>query len=151
MESKLALAWFGAVTLGVLLTLQVGVNGLLQKSLGHPLTAGLASFAIGGTALLLLCLMIGTPLPFLTSPIASVPWYAWTGGLMGAVYVTGSIELKQRLGAAVLVGLVVAGQFIASVVIDHYGWLGFPKQPLTTERVIGVALLLAGAIIICRR
>ena len=51
---------------------------------------------------------------------------------------------------AALVGLVVAGQLVASLVLDHFGWLGFPQHTLSVPRAIGALLILAGVLLVRR-
>jgi transporter family-2 protein len=77
--------------------------------------------------------------------VSGAPWWAWTGGLLGVVFVLVSLGLVNRLGAAFLFALVVVGQMLASLVIDHYGLLGVTEHPITPIRLLGVALLLGGA------
>jgi transporter family-2 protein len=77
------------------------------------------------------------------------PWWIWVGGLLGAFYVLGSIVTAPKLGAATLVALILAGQAIASLLVDHFGWVGFEPHPITGVRVVGV-LLLAGGVALVR-
>jgi transporter family-2 protein len=80
--------------------------------------------------------------------LGDAPWGVWIGGLLGAFYVAGSIYAAPKLGAALLIAAVVAGQTIASVVIDQYGWVGFREQHITAGRVVGVALVAAGVTLV---
>jgi bacterial/archaeal transporter family-2 protein len=63
--------------------------------------------------------------------------------------VLGSIVTAPKLGAATLVALILAGQAIASLLVDHFGWVGFEEHPITAVRVVGV-LLLAGGVALIR-
>lgn len=72
-------------------------------------------------------------------------WWAWIGGFCAAVYLTASLVLVPRLGTSVTIVLTVAGQQLASALIDHFGWLGMPKRPVSVARGAGVVLLAAGA------
>ena len=79
------------------------------------------------------------------------PWYAWpAGGVLGVTYLTGNILLAPKLGAGTLVGLVVAGQLIFSVLLDHFGWLGFAQHPAGVARLAGCSLMIAGVFLIFR-
>jgi transporter family-2 protein len=82
--------------------------------------------------------------------LAGAPARAWFGGLLGAFYVASSVIVGPRLGAAALLALTVFGQLVASLVVDNYGWLGFPQQPLTLTRLVGAVLLLAGVVLTVR-
>jgi bacterial/archaeal transporter family-2 protein len=64
--------------------------------------------------------------------------------------VLGSIIAGPKIGALALVGILLAGQLIASVLIDHYGWMGFPIQKMNAVRLVGVLLLVGGFLLIRR-
>ena len=89
------------------------------------------------------------PWPSLTK-LWQAPWWIWTGGVLGASYLWFAILLAPRLGATLLVGLIVGGQLIASLLLDHYGLLGFHHHPFSLWRAFGVTLLIAGVILIRR-
>jgi bacterial/archaeal transporter family-2 protein len=80
--------------------------------------------------------------------LPSVPWWGWLGGLCGATYVTSVFLLIPEIGVAPTIGLTVAGQQIASVLVDRYGLLRLPKRPISRIRTTGVAALLAGVALI---
>jgi transporter family-2 protein len=132
---------------GALLSVQIAANRKLGASLGGDfgdmLWSAATSFTIGLVALLACCLALGKPL-HAAAATERAPWWAWTGGLMGAFYVAATIVLLPRLGALALVGLVVGGQVLASLCIDHFGLLGVEQHPLSVMRLAGAALLVVG-------
>ena len=136
-----------AFVVGIGLSLQVGVNAQLSEWIGDPIRASLVSFAVGTLALGLASLVVAKPWPALAH-LGQAPWWVWTGGVLGAVYVASSVVAAPRLGAAVLVALVVAGQSLASVVLDHFGWVGFPEHAVTPGRIVGVILLVVGVVLV---
>jgi transporter family-2 protein len=136
-----------AVFAGALLPVQAGVNAQLRVALGHPVTATLVSFLIGSVALGLVALAGRIPLS-LGPGLARVPWWHWTGGLLGAVYVALIILLAPRLGAAALIAAVVAGQMLASLALDHWALVGFPLDPLSPQRVLGALLVIGGVALV---
>jgi len=138
-----------ALGVGMLLPLQAGVNSQLRLWVAHPLIAALISFSVGTITLLLASLLFRVDF-VANSRLASAPWWVWTGGLFGANYVLLAILLAPRIGAATLVGLTVTGQMISSVILDHYGLIGFPVHPASVGRIIGASLLLLGVILIHR-
>jgi transporter family-2 protein len=79
-----------------------------------------------------------------------MPWWAWFGGTMGAVYVTAATVLAPRLGAANLTALVVAGQLCATLALDHFGLVGFPVHHVNPARIAGAGLLFVGALLVLR-
>jgi len=138
-----------AFAAGVVLVVQVGVNATLRAGLGSPVAAALLSFLVGSLALALLLLASG-PWPGRRQLLAGPAW-AWAGGVLGAFYVVSTIVLGPRLGAAALLALVILGQLLSSLVVDHYGWLGFPEHPMTLTRLVGALLLFGGALLIVHR
>jgi transporter family-2 protein len=142
--------WFqllAALLLGVALSIQVGVNAELRAGLGHPVLAATVSFLIGTLGLLLVTVAIRPALPGATQ-LVRVPWWQWTGGLLGALYVISAIVLAPKLGAAAMLAAIVAGQMAASLLLDHFGLLGFPVQPVSPLRVFAVLLILAGVLLL---
>lgn len=73
------------------------------------------------------------------------------GGLLGAVYVTGVVLAAPRIGAANALAFIVGGQFIMAIIIDHYGWMQLPVNPISIYRVAGIILLLAGVYLIQKK
>ncbi len=137
-----------AVAAGAMLPVQFGINAQLAHWLESPLRAALVSFVVGTLGLLTVTLPLLRGWPPV-SRLADAPWWLWVGGLMGAFYVIGSIVAAPRLGAVTLVALILAGQAIASLVVDHFGWVGFEEQPITLLRVVGM-LVLAGGVVLVR-
>jgi transporter family-2 protein len=146
MEGLLYLLAFGA---GLVLVLQVGMNSTLRAVLDNPLAAALISFLVGTLALALYMLVTRTPWPARTQ-LAAVPAWCWYGGVFGAFYVVTSVIVGPRLGAATLLSLIVLGQLLTSLLVDHFGWVGFPQHPVTLLRLTGAVLLFAGVLLITR-
>lgn len=146
MQLLLSLFAFAA---GVVLPVQVGVNATLRGPLGNPVMAALTSFLVGSLGLAVFLVLTRASLPARTA-LAMVPPWAWLGGLLGAFYVSTTIIVGPRLGAATLLSLSVLGQLVASLVIDHYGWLGFPTHPISSVRLAGALLVFGGVLLTVR-
>lgn len=142
--------WGLAFAAGVVLIVQVGVNATLRRSLGTPVAAALMSFLVGSLALILFLWLSRAPWPN-RAQLTAPPLWAWCGGLLGAFYVVATIVVGPRVGAAALLALVVLGQLLTSLLVDHYGWLGFPQHTLTPLRLLGAALLFGGVFLIVQR
>ena len=138
-----------AFLIGMVLPLQAGINAQLRTGLGHPLLAALASFGVGTVALLLVALAARVRLSPASLP--AMPWWYWTGGLLGALYIGAAVVLAPRLGAATLIAATVAGQMATSLLLDARGWVGFSQQALTPARLVGGLLVIAGVLLINRR
>ena len=143
------LAYFLGIASGFGLTLQIGMNSKLRTVLQNANTAALISFLVGTTGLIVLLAVTRTPVPA-RDTLASVPAWAWFGGLMGAFYVAISTVVASQLGTASLLGLALSGQLAMALVVDHFGWLGMPEHPITLTRLAGVVLLGVGAWLVAR-
>jgi len=143
------LAYLLGIVSGFGLTLQIGMNSRLRTVLQSANTAALVSFLVGTVALVGLLIATRAPLPD-RDTLASVPLWAWFGGLMGAFYVAISTVVASQLGTASLLGLALLGQLAMALAADHFGWMGLPVQPITLTRLAGVALLGAGVWLITR-
>ena len=143
------MAYLLGITAGLGLTIQVGMNTELRRVLNSAWSAALVSFLVGTVALVGLMLATRTAIPG-RETLAAVPPWAWFGGLFGAFYVAISTIVAAELGATSLLFLGVAGQLAMALVVDHFGWLGMPVNPITAARLLGVALLCAGVWLITR-
>jgi bacterial/archaeal transporter family-2 protein len=143
------LVYLLGIVSGFGLTLQIGMNSRLRTVLQNANQAALISFLVGTAALVGLLLATRTPLPS-RDTLASVPVWAWLGGLMGAFYVAISTVVASQLGTASLLGLALLGQVTMALVADHFGWMGLPEHPITLTRLAGVALLGAGVWLVTR-
>lgn len=140
-----------ALVAGAVLPVQGAVNALLRVDIGAPITVAAISFVVAtaGMALVLLFVVAtGRARGPRVRPLAGVPWWGWLGGICGAAYVTTVFTAIPVIGAAAVVGITVSGQQIASVFFDRWGLMRLPAKPVTGVRLFGVALLLAGVILI---
>jgi len=142
--------WFLLAFLtGMAVSIQSGVNSQLRQALNNPVLAATISFGSGFIALLCFQGLVQGGLPTLAT-IRNVDWWKWTGGLLGAIYVTTVIITIPRIGAASLVSLSVAGQLVAAILLDHYGLLGFAQHPANVWRMLGGMLIIAGVLLVVR-
>jgi transporter family-2 protein len=138
-----------ALVTGAGLSAQGVMNSTLRTVLGTPVLAALISFVVGSTVLVAALLVSRERLPG-GAVAGAVPWWGWIGGVFGAAFVLMTVIVIPRAGAAATLGAGVAGQLLASVVLDSLGLLGVARHSLTAPRVAGVVLLLAGVALVQR-
>ena len=126
---------FFAVLAGFCLPTQAGINAQLTLWTRSPITAATISFAVGTIGLVAYVLAFRIPWPS-PSSVSRIPWWMWTGGLIGAYFVAATIVL------------IVGGQMLASLVLDQFGLLGYQVHPLNIWRVTGSGLIVAGVVLI---
>jgi transporter family-2 protein len=140
-----------ALLAGAVLPIQGAINGLLRADIGATFVVGTVSFIVAtlamGVVLLITLVPSEAPRPRLAG-LAKMPWWGWLGALCGATYVTTVFTAIPVIGTAAAVGLTVAGQQIASLFVDRYGWFRLPRREISALRFAGVALLLLGVILI---
>lgn len=149
MSSFLALAFSMAITVaaGVGLVLQQALNADLRVTLGSGAWAGFISYIGGTLCMVVLILVMRDGVPSMAA-FSRTPWFYWTGGFFGAVFIALGIFLLQKLGAATFISLLVAGQMLGSILFDHYGLFGLPQHPADATRLIGAVMLVAGVALI---
>jgi len=139
-----------AVVAGVMLATQSGINAQLRTAVGNPVMAALLSFLVGTFALLIYVLIFNRDTTGMMQSLQGMSLYKWTGGLIGALYVTGVIIVAPRIGATNTAGLIVAGQVLFALFLDHFGLLGFAQHSINYMRVAGAVLLIAGVFMILK-
>lgn len=135
---------------GVAMTIQSGVNSQMRAAIQHPLLAAFISFCGGSLALGLLLLFSRQAFPSLQQ-LGTIEWYKFTGGLLGVFVVTTAILSVQKVGASNMFVLIVGGQLLTALLMDHFGVLGLRPSPITLQKVLGIALVIAGAYLVNRK
>lgn len=136
-----------ALLAGAAIALQPVVNAAASDNMGHPVWGALASAAV--TFLLLAIAPLALRLPIPTSKVfAGFPPWLYGGGIIGAFMLFAALLAVSRLGATTTAALIIAGQLIAALVVDHTGWLGVPVHLINIPRITGALLLLGGVFLI---
>jgi transporter family-2 protein len=138
-----------ALLAGAMMPTQAATNNKMAAFVDSPVLAALISFLVGTVALLAYTLLSGIPLTNI-SAIKEAPAIAWAGGFLGAFFVAATVALVPRLGVAMTFSLIIAGQMLVTLVVDHYGLLGIEVKPVNWQRVAGIFLITAGVVLIRR-
>lgn len=139
----------------VLNTAQSGCSGTLHKQMNHPILPGVVTYVTGMAALLVGLLVYGwitkTPVPDVAQWRqlgAAGPWWMWVGGILGAVYVMAMVNVSEKAGAGVFMGISVTASILTSLAMDHYALLGFKQHTASVPRLIGAGLMIGGLVLI---
>lgn len=138
-----------ALLAGALMPTQAAINNRLATYVQSPVMAAFVSFVVGTLALLGYLLASGASWQAL-GQARQAPAVAWAGGLCGAFFVAAVVWLAPRLGVALTFSILVAGQMLATLAIDHYGFLGIPVREVNLPRLLGVVLVILGVFLIRR-
>ncbi len=133
---------------GAMIAAQAPVNARLRVVLGSQFGSAVVSFVVG--LVLLLGAMVVTGQGGGLAAVGSGPWWAYLGGLFGAVFVVATLVASPRIGVTVTFVAAIAGQIILSSLIDRYGWFGVNPIPLTWERVTALVLILVSLVLLLR-
>jgi transporter family-2 protein len=133
---------------GGMIALQAPTNAMLARAGGSPVLAALISFVVGTIGLFVVWLASGQRPG--EAAFAKLPWYAWLGGLYGAMYVAVAAFAAPRIGLASLITIGIAGQIVSAMLLDHFGALGLPRDPFSLVRLAGAALVVLGVILVRR-
>ncbi len=145
------LLWLLALVSGALIPVQAAANAALSRSIhgNIPFAAG-TLFLVAGLATALVALVQGGTLPGWTD-LRGAPWWSYTGGLVVAFYVFTITFLAPRLGVGTAIALIVSGQILGALVIDHFGLLRSLTVPLSPVRLGGATLIVVGVYLATRR
>lgn len=139
----LILAWLA----GMATSTQTMINSQLRSKLNDPMQAVTVSFMVGTIVCWSYCLINRSSLPT-SGMLRDIPWWMWTGGVLGAFTVWTMIVVTRQLGVATMLGIFVAGQMLSSLAIDHWGLFQSTIRPATFLRVVGGVLIILGVCLI---
>ena len=137
-----------AVVSGCLSASITGAYAQLSAIVGNPVQATTVAFFVATMALLLFCTCLGKTQLVGKALSREYPWWMWTGGLCGAIIVFGNAWLVAHVGVGVFLMALLIGQLALSMLMEHNGWLGAPRKPITWPQIIGILLMLAGVALI---
>ncbi|WP_279482962.1 DMT family transporter [Aureimonas sp. SK2] len=146
MQANILLLSLAAVVTGAVVPFQAGANAALGRMLGHPLWGTAVSLCVSFACILPVMILGQVGAPNL-SQLAQAPRWIWIGGLVGVVYITGALMLAPKLGAAGFIVAAIAGQMLASILIDRWGLVGLPSRPVSASRLVGLGLVFLGLIV----
>ncbi len=139
-----------ALLAGVATAIEPGQNAGLAKSLARPLLAGVVSLVVSVAAISVAMLVTGQYGLPPVDRLAQVPWWAWLGGLMSAGLTMAQLSVSKRIGAATFLGRIVTAGVVTSILLDHFGLVGFKVHEAGLSRVLGGALMIGGVGLVAR-
>jgi transporter family-2 protein len=139
-----------ALITGALIPIQAATNAAFSKSIGTPAITALVVFIIGLITMLLFVLLSRTSFPD-AQQLKAAPAYGYLGGIIVATYVVMITILVPRIGVGTAIGLVVTGQIICAVAIDHFGLFNVPVHTINSTRVVGMLLMIGGVYLVMKK
>ena len=133
---------------GLANAIQPGQNATLSKSLGLPVTAALLTLMVSTAALLVGGIALGKLEVPTGQQLSQVPWWAWLGGFLSVLLILAQLYASPAIGAATFLGIIVTVGVLASIVLDHFGWIGFQVHPASVWRMGGAVLMVIGVALV---
>ncbi len=137
------LIYLAAIAAGAANPGQAGTNAELRKSIGQPVFAALWVYLSGLIGVLLVQVIVREAWPG-AQKFAAAPWWAWMGGFISIASTVAGLMLAQRLGSGVFTGISITASLAISIILDHFGWIGFKVHPASWPRVLGCLLMIFG-------
>lgn len=139
-----------AFSIGCFIPFQGIITSNLAQKIQHPYGAAFINF-LGGLSLFALAIAL-SPIAFPSyKKVITIPWYLFTGGLIGSLFIFGAVFALPKIGASAFFGQIVLGQLLMTLIVDHYGVFGLPIHKIDSLRVIGVSFLITGAFLILKK
>ncbi len=134
-----------ALIAGALVGVQRALNGQINEHSQNSYTTSLLNF-ITGTSFLTLFIIILIALGRVElQPLPIGPWWIYTGGVIGVIYIAATSLIVQHLGVLTFTLFSVGGQLIASLLLDIYS----PTQGVSVSwyLVSGIAMTYIGVLV----
>lgn len=132
--------------LGAIPPIQTGLSARLGKTIESPVYASMVSFVVGALAVSSFILITRQHLSW--QGVKAAPLCVWIGGAFGAILVTALIYALPKLGASLTFSLLLGGQIVTALLLDHFNVLVPEQHSLNTGRILGVILIISGIMVI---
>ena len=146
--------WFwsylvAAMLLGMLVAFQPLLNAILSRAIGSAYGATAISIFVAALGAVMMIAVAGRG-DMSRAALASVPWWVYLAGFIGTIFVAGGVVIAPVTGALLFFICIIAGQLLGATLADHFGLFGLSLRPVSLERLLGLALVLAGALLVQR-
>lgn len=138
-----------AIAVGALISVQPPLNAILARAVGSPFSASAISILIALISILVLLVFTGRG-DLSAAALRSVPWWVYLAGVVGAIFVASGVVIAPVTGALLFFVCIVGGQMLGAIIADHFGAFGLQVRPVSVQRLLGLALVLAGALLVHR-
>jgi transporter family-2 protein len=149
MKNQMLLMLLGLVA-GALIPVQAATNATFSRATGSPIVTALVVFVIGLLAVTVYLFASRTSLPGIAQ-LKAAPPYSYLGGLIVAFYIISITILAPRLGIATAIGLIITGQVLAAVAIDHFGLFDVAVRHIDIKRLAGTLCMIAGIYLVMKK
>ena len=132
------------IAAGMCMASQTAVNSHLGVVVGSRFYAALINFSVGLTILFILYLILGRGKKSSVKEQKD-PWWIWTGGLFGVLFVVGNIITAQALGTGMAVIILLTGLMTGGLLVDQFGLFESKQRPVSRKEILGLMVMAGGA------
>lgn len=134
-----------AVIAGALVGVQRALNGQINEHSGNSYTTSLFNFITGTSFLILFILLLVALGQIELQPLPNGPWWIYTGGVIGVIYIAATSLIVQHLGVLTFTLFSVGGQLFGSLLLDLYA----PSEGVNVSwfLVTGIAMTYLGVVV----
>jgi len=138
-----------AIVSGLLVAAQGAINSGMKGMVGSAVIAALINNLVGACALAAVLVFSRSSIPS-GSKLLEVPGYYWLAGVLGASFIWTAATVIPKLGVSTTLALVISGQLVGALLIDHFGLLGVQQRAFSWPTWVGLALVVVGALLLTR-
>jgi bacterial/archaeal transporter family-2 protein len=138
-----------ALVAGAAVAYQPLINAVLARAIGSTTGAAAVSLCVAFLGGLALVGLTGAG-DMSRATLAQVPWWVFFAGLIGTAFVAACVAIAPVIGGLLFFACVVAGQLGGAMLADHFGWFGTTVRPISALRLLGLAFVLGGALLVQR-
>jgi len=135
-----------AAVLGMLVAFQPLMNAVLARAIGSAYGAATISILVAALGAIVMALLTGTG-EMSRATLSTVPWWVFLAGFVGTVFVAGGVVIAPVIGGLLFFACVIAGQLFGATLADHLGLFGLVTRPVSALRLLGIGLVVAGALV----
>ncbi len=134
-----------AVIAGALVGVQRALNGQINEHSGNSYTTSLLNFITGTSFLVMFILLLTAFGKIELQPLPNGPWWIYTGGVIGVIYIAATSLIVQHLGVLTFTLFSVGGQLFGSLLLDLYA----PSEGVNVSwfLVTGIAMTYIGVVV----
>jgi transporter family-2 protein len=139
-----------AFIIGCFIPFQGIITSNLSQKIQHPFGAAFVNF-FGGMLIFIFAMSLSSVALPSMKKVMTIPWYLFTGGIVGSVFIFGALFALPKIGSSAFFGQIVLGQLIMTLIVDHFGVFGLPIHKIDSVRTIGATLLISGSFLILKK
>ena len=131
--------YFISIFTGIVLAIMISLNGGLGNISGNYASSVIIHF-VGLIGIIFVLIFTKSKI----KNLKGIPFYMFTGGLIGILTVLFTNIGFMGLGVSLTVSLSLLGQLVTSLVIDHFGYFNMTVVEFDKKKILGLIVIIAG-------